>query len=186
MTGACGALGWCGIRDLYSAPSVNTGSDQSRTGRESPESAEIGRDTRLLYALYSVVFRGHLHTNSASQPYSRKGFQICIQCIQHIPTPPLFAFFLLLGPEYMNTANTPAGPNAVVMDQIRPYPHPLLRLRCRRSGGFVFSGPREYMRRPTLNEAPNARIGRKGPRHAPVVCIVFSCIQMPNAYKFRP
>ena len=134
-----------------------------------------------MYALYSVVFRRHLHTNSASQPYCRKGFQICIQCIQRIPTPLVFRFFPLLEPEYMNTVNTPVGTNAVVMGRIRPYPHPRVRLRCR---GFVFSGPREYMRRPTPNKAPNARIGRNRPRHAPVVCIVFSCIQRPNAYIF--
>ena len=45
--------------------------------------------------------------NSACKPYCRKGFGICIQCIQRISTPPLFVFFLLLGPEYMNTVNTP-------------------------------------------------------------------------------
>ena len=47
-----------------------------------------------------------MHTNSARKPYSRKGFQICIQCIQRIPTPPVFRFSLLLGREYMNTVNT--------------------------------------------------------------------------------
>ena len=46
-----------------------------------------------------------MHTKSASQPYSRKGFQFCIQCIQRIPTPFVFVFSLLLGREYMNTVN---------------------------------------------------------------------------------
>ena len=47
-----------------------------------------------------------MHTKSAPQPYSRKGFGICIQCIQRIPTPFVFVFSLLLGREYMNTVNT--------------------------------------------------------------------------------
>ena len=91
---------------LYSAALVNTRGDRPRTGLRTPESAENGRDTRRLYALYSVVFRCHLHTISACKPYSRKGFEICIQCIQRIPTPFVFRLSLLLGPEYMNTANT--------------------------------------------------------------------------------
>ena len=61
-----------------------------------------------------------MHTNPASQPYCRKGFQFCIQCIQRIPTPFVFRFFPLLEPEYMNTVNTPAGLNGVIM--IRPVP----------------------------------------------------------------
>ena len=68
-----------------------------------PETAGFGRDTPRLYALYSDVFSGHLHTNSARKPYCRKGFQNCIQCIQRIPTPFVFVFSLLLGREYMNT-----------------------------------------------------------------------------------
>ena len=68
-----------------------------------PKSPRIGRDTPRLYALYSDVFSGHLHTNSVRKPYCRKDFQICIQCIQRIPTPFVFAFSLLLGREYMNT-----------------------------------------------------------------------------------
>ena len=58
-----------------------------------------------MYALYSDVFRCRMHTNSAPQPYSRKGFRKCIQCIQRIPTPFVFRLSLLLGREYMNTAN---------------------------------------------------------------------------------
>ena len=68
-----------------------------------PETGRIGRDTPDLYSVYSVVFSSHLHTNSASQPYCRKGFQICIQCIQRIPTPFVFRFSLLLGREYTHT-----------------------------------------------------------------------------------
>ena len=71
-----------------------------------PETAGFGRDTPRLYALYSVVFRRRMHTNSTRKPYSRKGFQICIQCIQRISTPFVFRLSLLLGPEYMNTVNT--------------------------------------------------------------------------------
>ena len=54
-----------------------------------------------------------MHTNSARKPYCRKGFGICIQCIQRIPTPFVFRLSLLLEPEYMNTVNTPAGLNVV-------------------------------------------------------------------------
>ena len=50
-----------------------------------------------------------MHTNSAPQPYCHKGFENCIQCIQRIPTPFVFRFFPLLGPEYMNTVNTSAS-----------------------------------------------------------------------------
>ena len=56
-----------------------------------------------MYALYSDVFRYHLHTNSARKPYCRKGFGICIQCIQRIPTPFVFRLSLLLGREYTHT-----------------------------------------------------------------------------------
>ena len=100
------ASGAGGTADLYSATLVNTCGGQPRTGLRTPESAENGRDTRRLYALYSVVFRCHLHTNSARKPYYRKGFGICIQCIQRIPTPFVFRLSLLLGREYMNTVNT--------------------------------------------------------------------------------
>ena len=197
MTGACGALGWCGIRNLYSAPSVNTGSDQSRTGRESPESAEIGRDTRLLYALYSFVFRCRMHTFSARKPYCRKGFQICIQCIQRIPTPFVFRFFPLLEPEYMNTANTPAGPNGVIM--IRPAS---VRVRAarpeRRCAGLLRASgsgaggaadlysaapvntcgdrPRTGLRTPKRGE-----IGRDTPRLYALYSVVFRCRMHTNS-----
>ena len=50
----------------------------------------------------------------------------------------------------------------------------------------VFSGVREYAPQVMQDAAPDARNGRKRARHAPVVCIVFSCIQMPNAYKISP
>ena len=106
--------------DLYSAALVNTRRRHPRSGSRTPKTVGTGRDTRLLYALYSVVFRCRMHTNSARKPYCRKGFQICIQCIQRIPTPSVFRLSLLLEPEYMNTVNTPAGVNAVIM--IRPVP----------------------------------------------------------------
>ena len=112
---------------LHSAAPVNTRRSRSGTGHERRKTPRTGRDTRLLYALYSVVFRCHLHTNSARKPYSRKGFQICIQCIQRIPTPFVFRLSLLLEPEYMNTVNTPAGVNAVIT--IRPVP---VRIRAAR------------------------------------------------------
>ena len=92
--------------DLYSAALVNTRRRCRGKRPRTPETGRNGRDTRLLYALYSVVFRCRMHTKSASQPYSRKGFQFCIQCIQRIPTPFVFVFSLLLGREYMNTVNT--------------------------------------------------------------------------------
>ena len=184
---------------LYSAALVNTRRHHRRSGARTPKSGRIARDTPRLYALYSVVFRCRMHTNSARKPYCRKGFGICIQCIQRIPTPFVFAFSLLLGREYMNTANTSGRGERRHHDSPRARPHPRgtagetmhgpppsLRLRCRRDGGFVFSDPREYMRRPASDGAPNARIGRKRPRHALNVCIVFSCIQMPNAYKSGP
>ena len=47
-----------------------------------------------------------MHTKSTLQPYSRKGFRNCIQCIQRIPPPFVFRLSLLLEPEYMNTVNT--------------------------------------------------------------------------------
>ena len=70
------------------------------------ESAENRGETADLYSVYSLVFSALLNTFSASQPYCRKGFGFCIQCIQRIPTPSFFAFSLLLGREYMNTVNT--------------------------------------------------------------------------------
>ena len=112
---------------LYSAAPVNTRRSRSGTGHERRKTPRTGRDTRLLYALYSVVFRCRMHTNSARKPYSRKGFQFCIQCIQRIPTPFVFRLSLLLEPEYMNTVNTPAGVNAVIT--IRPVP---VRIRAAR------------------------------------------------------
>ena len=90
---------------LYSAALVNTRRHHRRSGARTPKSGRTTRDTPRLYALYSVVFRCHLHTISACKPYSRKGFRKCIQCIQRIPTPFVFRLSLLLGPEYMNTAN---------------------------------------------------------------------------------
>ena len=170
--------------DLYSEALVNTRRRHPRSGSRTPKTVGTGRDTPRLYSVYSFVFRCHLHTNSAPQPYWRKGFQICIQCIQRIPTPLVFRFSLLLGREYMNTVNTSGRDGgggcrrAAACDAARP-----TGVGAR---GFVFSGPREYMRRPTPNKAPDARIGRKRPRHALNVCIVFSCIQMPNAYKSGP
>ena len=89
--------------ELYSAAFVNTCERVARSMLRTPETGRIGRDTPCLYALYSVVFRCHLHTNSARKPYSRKGFQFCIQCIQRIPTPPVFRLSLLLGREYTHT-----------------------------------------------------------------------------------
>ena len=97
---------------LYSARFLNTLRETGRTRRRPPETARNARDTPRLYALYSDVFRRRMHTNSARKPYCHKGFQICIQCIQRIPTPFVFAFSLLLGREYMNTVNTPPpGPS---------------------------------------------------------------------------
>ncbi len=51
--------------DLYSAALVNTLRGTGRAGARTPKTGRIGRDTPRLYALYSVVFRRHLHTNSA-------------------------------------------------------------------------------------------------------------------------
>ena len=53
---------------------------------------------------------------------------------------------------------------------------------CGAFAGFVFSAFGEYRIRSKPNGAANAGNGPKGVRHAPVVCIVFSCIQTPNAY----
>ena len=157
-----------------------------------PETGRNVRDTPCLYALYSVVFRCRMHTNPARNPYSRKGFQICIQCIQRIPTPFVFVFSLLLGREYMNTVNT-SGRNEpeIRTSAARPFarrrrpvaPSPAeARLRAR----FVFSDPREYMPNPARSGAATVGISRNRPRHTLIVCIVFSCIQMPNAYKISP
>ena len=96
--------------DLYSAAPPNTFREPGRSMMRTPETAGFGRDTPRLYALYSDVFSGHLHTNSARKPYCRKGFRKCIQCIQRIPTPFVFRLSLLLGPEYMNTVNTSCRP----------------------------------------------------------------------------
>ena len=147
-----------------------------------PETGRIGRDTPCLYAWYSVVFRCRMHTNSARKPYCRKGFQICIQCIQRIPTPFVFRFSLLLGREYMNTVNTPACPRGVSFRHGSP-PSGVFG-RCG-AGDLVFSSVPEYSPPavPTRRRAPKNTPNR--PRHALNVCIVFRCIQMPNAYKFR-
>ena len=206
---------------LYSAGSLNTLRETGRTRRRLPETAGFGRDTPRLYALYSDVFSGHLHTNSARKPYCRKGFRKCIQCIQRIPTPFVFVFSLLLGREYMNTrpggmmghgrcfhhgpppavGNAEKHPlSAVLWRVVEIVPSctvlaPTARLFAARArqahwtkrfGGFgvVFSGPREYAPPPSPVGVSNAENGRNRPRHAPVVCIAFSCIQMPSAYKF--
>ena len=92
--------------DLYSAALVNTRRRHPRSGSRTPKTVGTGRDTPRLYALYSVVFRRRMHTNPPPQPYCRKAFDFCIQCIQRIPTPLVFRFFPLLEPEYMNTVNT--------------------------------------------------------------------------------
>ena len=164
---------------MYSAALLNTTREHRRTGRRTPETGRNGRDTPRLYALYSVVFRCHLHTKSARKLYSRKGFGICIQCIQRIPTPFVFRLSLLLEPEYMNTVNT-IRPGGTRHDGC------MRRIGLARDSGFVFSAFGEYRIRSKPNGAGSARIGPKGVRHAPVVCIVFSCIQMPNAYKISP
>ena len=79
--------------DLYSAALVNTRRRHPRSGSRTPKTVGTGRDTPRLYALYSVVFRCRMHTNPARKPYCRKGFGICIQCIQRIPTPFVFVSF---------------------------------------------------------------------------------------------
>ena len=89
--------------ELYSAAFVNTCERVARSMLRTPETTRMDRDTPCLYALYSDVFRRHLHTNSARKPYCRKGFGICIQCIQRIPTPFVFRLSLLLGREYTHT-----------------------------------------------------------------------------------
>ena len=45
----------------------------------------------------------------------------------------------------------------------------------------VFSGPSEYMPQASPDRAATIENGPKRARHAPVVCIVFSCIQQPSA-----
>ena len=186
---------------LYSAALVNTRRHHRRSGARTPKSGRIARDTPRLYALYSVVFRCRMHTNSARKPYSRKGFQICIQCIQRIPTPFVFAFSLLLGREYMNTANT-SGRSERRHGMIRrrwsmatavrhrddaPEPSPRwMRPRYPDKTAGCIQRPGEYTPQSVWNGARTPKNTPNLPRHAPVVCIVFSCIQMPNAYKFRP
>ena len=66
-----------------------------------------------------------MHTNPACKPYSRKGFGICIQCIQRIPTPFVFVFSLLLGREYMNTVNASDRDGAVVAGVRQPAMRPV-------------------------------------------------------------
>ena len=163
-----------GADDLYSAGLLNTFRGAARVWRRTPETGRKGCDTRLLYALYSVVFRRHLHTNSARKPYCRKGFRKCIQCIQHIPTPFVFRLSLLLGREYMNTPSTSGGPRASSVAGVH----------AAHSDRFVFSRSTEYGSTGRRNRAANAENGTNRPRHAPVVCIVFRCIQQASAYKF--
>ena len=160
--------------DLYSAAPLNTFGEPGRSMIRTAETGRMGRDTPRLYALYSFVFRRRMHTNSARKPYSRKAFEICIQCIQRIPTPPLFGFSLLLGREYMNTPNTIAGLRASGVAGVH----------AAHSDRFVFSRSTEYGSTGRRNRAANGGNGANRPRHAPVVCIVFSCIQTPSAYKF--
>ena len=171
---------------LYSAGSLNTLRETGRTRRRLPETAGFGRDTPRLYALYSDVFSGHLHTNSARKPYCRKGFRKCIQCIQRIPTPFVFAFSLLLWREYMNTANAIGPPPGVRAWTKLDGKGSARGVSGRYRGRIVFSGLREYMRTGGPVDAPNAGNGANRARHAPVVCIVFRCIQTPNAYKISP
>ena len=54
------------------------------------------------------------------------------------------------------------------------------------AGDFVFSGVPEYIPPVGANAATNAENRPESARHAPVVCIVFRCIQRPSAYKFGP
>ena len=60
-----------------------------------------------------------------------------------------------------------------------------MTVACGAFAGFVFSAFGEYRIRSKPNGAGSVRIGPKGARHALLVCIVFSCIQQPSAYKFR-
>ena len=161
--------------DLYSAAPLNTFGEPGRSMIRAAETGRMGRDTPRLYALYSFVFRRRMHTNSARKPYSRKGFQICIQCIQRIPTPPLFALSLLLGPEYMNTVNT-RRPRPVHDDLTSVATGSVRFARAAFGLGFVFSGLHEYVPSPSPIDVPNAGNGLNRPRHAPFVCIVFSCM----------
>ena len=171
---------------LYSAGSLNTLRETGRTRRRPPETARNARDMPRLYALYSVVFRCRMHTNSASQPYSRKGFQFCIQCIQRIPTPPVFCFFPLLEPEYMNTANT-IGPSPGVRAWTNRDGKGSARgVSGRYRGRIVFSGLREYMRTGGPVDVSNAGNGANRARHALLVCIVFSVFSVFRPLLFSP
>ena len=74
---------------------VNTRRHGRRSGRRPPETS-LNRPRHAafvctVFSLYSDAICIQIRPES---PYCRKGFQICIQCIQRIPTPPLFAFFL--------------------------------------------------------------------------------------------
>ena len=168
---------------LYSAGLPNTLREAGKTRPGTSATVETSPETPDLYSVYSVVFSGHLHTNSACKPYSRKGFGICIQCIQRIPTPFVFRFSLLLEREYMNTVNTRRprpvhGDLASVATGSVRFAHAAFGL------GFVFSGLREYMPPPSPIGSANAEIAPNRARHTPFVFSVFSCIQRPNAYKF--
>ena len=159
----------------YTPQSVWNGHERRKTPR-------TGRDTPRLYALYSVVFRRRMHTKTACKPYSRKGFQICIQCIQRIPTPFVFRLSLLLGREYMNTANTPGRsgyrlPAHLGTDE---QGHPAVECGSgpKQDDGSVFSDPREYMRRPVPIGVVNAGNGANRPRHTRLYALysfVFRC-----------
>ena len=154
--------------DLYSSGHLNTTPQADEPGRRPPESCSNGRDTPRLYALYSDVFSGHLHTNSARKPYCRKGFRKCIQCIQRIPTPFVFRFSPLLGREYMNTVNTIGRRE---------------RLPC---GVFGWRRTRRFciQRDSRIRSGKRAKRGRERPQRskpAPKHLICIQCIQLYSA-----
>ena len=117
-----------------------------------------------------------MHTNPARKPYCRKGFGICIQCIQRIPTPFVFVFSLLLGREYMNTVNTigrdgavVAGVRQVVMRAVRPVPEPVTLY----SAALV--NTRRHHRRSGARTPKSGRTTRDTPRLYALYSVVFRC-----------
>ena len=127
---------------LYSAGLPNTLREAGKTRPGTSATVETSPETPDLYSVYSVVFRGRMHTNSARKPYSRKAFEICIQCIQRILTPFVFRFSLLLGREYMNTVNTIGRPEAYGVNMSDRIGLRVWRFRLMRSRRICIQRPR--------------------------------------------
>ena len=154
--------------ELYSAAFVNTCERVARSMLRTPESTRMDRDTPCLYALYSDVFRRHLHTNSSRKPYCRKGFQICIQCIQRIPTPFVFRFSLLLGREYTHTCPLAMPSHLHAEPRMHRTPPPVTKgVNHRENGPLAYEHAVSYIAyRPGWHRALKGRLSVVFGKHA--------------------